>query len=204
MKERPELFNGAMVRAIIEGRKTMTRRVVKPGTAKLIEECMADPLANLNIGLHKGRIKPPYSVGDRLWVRETWKASLTCPDACRCSQKDNGIIYRADMAQCGFKHKWKPSIFMPRRASRITLEVTHVRAERLQDISEKDAIAEGVERIENLNGMQTFGYRDYSGRTAGFLRARQSFATLWGSIYGEGAWDANPWVWVTKFKVLNK
>ena len=144
MKEHPILFSTPMVRAILEGRKTKTRRVAKPETVRLIEECMGDPLFSLNVGLHLKRIKPPYAVGDRFWVRETFAPFV--------GAMGRGAIYKADdvhatpLEMC-LGNKWRPSIHMPRWASRITLEVTGVRAQRLQDITPEDAWEEGFEHI---------------------------------------------------------
>ena len=166
MTERPILFNGPMVRAILDGRKTMTRRIVKAGTRDDWNAC-------------------PYGViGDRLWVRETW----------RCfggreyeyQQHQPSIIYRADDGPTHNEGGWRPSIFMPRWASRITLEITGVRVERLQDISEADAEAEGCTGDHRAD-------RDSD--------AAQEFRSLWNQINGKRAsWDSNPWVWVVEFR----
>jgi len=135
--ERPILFSGPMIRAILAGRKTQTRRVAKLTGAGRVKEAgshrnwhLADPDA----------VKAcPYGTpGDRLWVRETF-----CDTGCQRA------VYRADTAVENWKYRiWRPSIYMPRWASRITLEITDVRLERLQDISEADAAAEGVEQVE--------------------------------------------------------
>lgn len=182
VKERPILFSGPMVRAILEGRKTQTRRVKKP-----------QPI-DLGVIHIVGQIKCPYGQpGDRLWVRETF-----CPDWC------DEVIYRADdptgraARDAGYSHepKWKPSIFMPRWASRIDLEVVGIRAERLQEISEDDALAEGCEP----GGGACSGPMDpveYDGYTAS-----DEFAALWDSINAKRghSWESNPWVWVVEFK----
>lgn len=201
MKERPILFSAPMVRAILSGTKTQTRRVVKPapqadqilkplvGSSGFRFVMDATPLDAKNIR----RIRWDYSYGqpgDRLWVRESYQ---------RFSD-DGQIMYRADPES--FKSmnelkrddcleaRWRPSIHMPRWASRITLEVTGVRVERLQDISEADAIAEGVRQYSALERIQ-----------AGQDRwARHAYRSLWESIDGPGSWDANPWVWVVEFK----
>ena len=177
MKERPILFSGPMVRAILDGRKTMTRRVVKP--------------QSLIISGHPPRSirQCPYGApGDRLWVRETF-AHLTHND----TGEGEGYIYRAD----GWDDdvKWKPSIFMPRWASRITLEITDVRVERLQDITNGDAITEGVWTISPNKG------RDYmdGGST---ICPCGLFRSLWEKINGRESWDNNPWVWVIEFRKI--
>jgi hypothetical protein len=187
MKERPILFNGEMVRAILEGRKTQTRRIVKdcyltggPPEDYLLSRC-------------------PYGQpGDRLWVRETF-----------AWPNDQVTIYRAnwreDAMRRGLDHipkddsgiRWNPSIHMPRWASRISLEITNVRVEQLNEISEEDAIAEGIDRE---SGEYEGYFRDYREPDAITKNARLSYIGLWESINGAGSWDANPWVWVIEFQ----
>lgn len=218
MAERPILFSGAMVRAILEGRKSQTRRVVKGRGSRGLPEFHGgrgeenDPSAwgwffdgpdhhgyeVLARGLDErhghGLVSMPCPFGepgDRLWVRETFVYR----------HKYDRYYYRADhLAFAPYAHNgWKPSIHMPRRASRLTLEVTGVRVERLNDIGEEDAKAEGVERFDT-------GWRDYSSERPGeptgacFAEARDSFRTLWESINGAGSWESNPWVWCVAFK----
>jgi hypothetical protein len=177
MKERPILFNGAMVQALLAGTKTQTRRVAQPKRSiePMTDEC------------------PHGKPRDRLWVRETWAR----PD--RRADNLSPWIYAADYAARPLL-RWKPSIHMPRWASRITLEITDVRVERLQDISEADAIAEGVVR-DFLEGDKATLWRNYatSGTT---ICPVFSYQTLWESINGPGSWDANPWVWTINFKRL--
>ncbi|HBO3830710.1 TPA: hypothetical protein L4S92_001055 [Pseudomonas aeruginosa] len=194
MKERPILFTGPMVRAILEGRKTVTRRVVKPQPDFL--GSMVDPntpFKPLDAGLH-ARITCPYGEpGDRLWVRETWGLQVRSYGG----GAGEFIVYRAtnpDAIYCRssegreYPVKWKPSIHMRRHSSRILLEITAVRVERLQDISEEQARAEGypAERECETGG---------SG-----LDAWLWFRSLWGEINGPEAFTANPWVWVIEFK----
>ena len=177
MTEHPILFSGPMVRAILEGRKTQTRRVIKPQTTwgSDVEYC-------------------PHGVpGDRLWVRETW-CPLERADWSRPGREYN-VNYKADATPEGecirkeMGYQWKPSIFMPRWASRITLEITGVKVERIQELLDhKDIMAEGILPDE--------GPRCYSCRTR--------FAELWDSLNAKRGygWDANPWVWVIEFKRL--
>lgn len=203
MKERPILFNGPMVRAILEGRKTMTRRIVKP-----------QPVENQK-GLvnwaHKGCsiagarpsaliqfIPCPFGQpGYRLWVKEKWDfrpwPTEENPQAVRVAYGADG--YQLDaISPDGWNpmlyntERWRPSIHMPRWASRITLEITSVRVERLQDISEVDAEAEGIDFLRSIPDADET------------LTARKFFECLWESINGPGSWDANPWVWVVEFK----
>ncbi|MGI0828686.1 hypothetical protein ACRCP5_15415 [Pseudomonas aeruginosa] len=187
-RERPILFNDQMVRAILEGRKTVTRRVVTPQPDFL--GSMVDPntpFKTLDAGLH-ARITCPYGQpGDRLWVRETWAHVGT---------GDPGhLVYRATYPRClppGLEnvpadirdegYRWRPSIHMPRWACRILLEITAVRVERLHDLSDPGALAEGVSHSEMHSGDSLVDV----------------FARLWESTGGD--WDANPWVWVVEFK----
>lgn len=213
-KERPILFSAPMVRAILEGRKTQTRRVVKP------QPPSKDWLINVahtgqDVGLWNdhgkwrmcgavgvcreamGRDWPknhewkcPYgSAGDGLWVRETWFCVTGEPGPATCN-------YKADFGDHRFAGYWKPSIHMPRWASRINLEITGVRVERLNEITVEDAIAEGIEKSEPTGAM----FKDY--RCGKFLAATPmySFFSLWESINGPGSWAANPWVWVVEFR----
>lgn len=175
MKERPILFSAPMVRAILEGRKTVTRRVVKPQTirASLLHEQRPHWIDASNGHV----VRCPYGQpGDRLWVRETW-----------CSY-GNGPIYRADYDKYspisdGIGGPWKPSVHMPRWASRIALGIVSVRVERLQNLDDHDAMAEGADQIGDCEGAFVAGFR-----------------RLWESINGPGSWDQNPWVWVIEFK----
>lgn len=182
--ERPILFNGPMVRAVLDGRKTQTRRP------------------------YYARPTLPQA-GDRLWVRETFAANVP---GC---EFQGGYSYRADHRDPkgdGPAHpiRWTPSIHMPRNASRITLDVEHVRVERLQDISEDDARAEGLECLTKDLSLYKYGIPDRDGLPGtdddGWpwqdwdTDPRKAFRTLWTRIYGAESWDANPLVWVCAFK----
>lgn len=213
-KERPILFSAPMVRALLEGQKTQTRRVVKPGrgqegwlSAEVISKVVRwapskDSWWTMAVGPesrivhcghemdggHIGSVRCPYGQpGDRLWVRETFVYR----------HKHDRFYYRADHPIYDpYEHNgWKPSIHMPRRASRIALEITDVRVEPLSDISESDAKTEGAEW---LNGDAELGALIGAGPSR-----REGFAQLWRSIYGDGSWAANPWVWVISFRRLN-
>jgi hypothetical protein len=178
-KERPILFKPEMVRAILEGRKTQTRRVVK---GIQIDGLMAAAAVTLRPSLAISLC--PYGVvGDRLWVREVWSIAEK-----KFDPEVSRIVYRADgvdpLPDATGRARWRPSIHMPRAASRLTLEVTEVRIERLHDISEEDARAEGV-RPDPFR-------RTYT--------AINSFHVLWIDINGIDSWDSNPWVWVICFK----
>lgn len=197
IKERPILFSAPMVRAIMEGQKTVTRREVKKRAAL---DCLAAGFEPAFLALPGNADLCPYGKpGDRLWVRETF--NRTNPGG------ESGIYYyRADgkFPKCigGGRftsvESWKPSIHMPRAACRILLEITDVRVERLQDISEEQALAEGVrpypEHAEFGDWYHVEGIETYSAEPS------KSFELLWESINGAGSWAANPWVWVVEFK----
>lgn len=217
MKERPVLFSAPMVRAILDGRKTVTRRVLKQATGLSLSVGMSDDDAGVaelswlwgdgpGYDVHETikRVACPYGVrGDRLYVREAWAAPHAYDHLPpRLIPQDARIHYAATEDRGGLL--WRPSIHMPRWASRITLEVTGVRCERLRDISEADAQAEGVERTVTGDGWRR--YADPSWEAVGlppFADARSSFRSLWEHINGPGSWEANPWVWVVSFRRLD-
>lgn len=198
-----------MIRAILEGRKTQTRRAVKFPA----DFTGQDVFDNGRLGLKYTssmsggtiqRLRPKWEVGDRLWVRETWQHT----DFAGMHPTDDnaGYIYRADEngQMWGKTHqgwKWRPSIFMPREASRITLEVTDIQAERLEDISEADAVAEGIEYNPKIGYFRDYGCKPNDPNPY-CLDPRRSFFSLWDSIYGAGAADKKPYVWAIKFKII--
>lgn len=201
MKERPILFNSEMVRAILDGRKTQTRRLLKP-QPDLVGNCWKwkncawtaeEPYCLVHNMLDPVSLCPFGQPGDRLWVRETW---CVHPYALEGADKDEDmIVYRAnDYRLVDSEFTWKPSIHMPRWASRITLEVVNVRVERLCSISHEDALKEGVWP----------GETPYNDELIDEFKtpAQKLFAGLWNSINGKRgyAWDTNPWVWVVEFK----
>lgn len=228
IKERPILFNDEMVRAILEGRKTQTRRIAKnieraPTFRSGWKACRKYSAVSIDTPAHMlGRYCPIGKPGDRLWVRETWSDVNL--------QGAPGIAYRADndirdlMDEPGFhdedgafnyddervkpyqfavwsedllsgtEGRWRPSIHMPRWASRITLEITDVRVERLQNISDEDSADEGVTAPIGSP-------RAYGAVTKQF--ARDQFMRLWESINGPDSWQVNPWVWVVEFKRID-
>lgn len=189
MKERPILFSAPMIRAILAGLKTQTRRVVKPQP-----EPGTDCPYHVGIGAdRKARVCPYGAPGDRLWVRETgWERPVRTPQMMR-NGADTWPRYvydadgfseqeHADLKEWGFVRR--PSIHMPRWASRITLEVVGVRVERLLDISRGDAMDEGCPFPNMAAGDDP----------------RQWYADLWQQINGPGSWALNPWVWVVEFR----
>jgi len=217
MKEHPILFSGEMVRAILEGKKTQTRRVIKStGTVSPVqsswEEWEPGIFGSCATDGTTAIIKCPYgSPGDRLWVRETWAKvwnGETClhPDkpckgticeGCHVEYKaDSGDPYPGEWPPeevCDETPRWKPSIHMPRWASRITLEVLNVRVERVQEITAADCWAEGIRRLE-----------DPSTPLQKSSRALDDFHMLWDSINAKRgySWESNPFVWVVEFKLL--
>lgn len=218
MKEHPILFSAPMVRAIHSGQKTQTRRVVRKQFAKDAEpaEVAATTPEGWQTAGHSGlwwdntgacfddAIRCPYGQpGDRLWVRETWSVAQLCTPSTPIREK---TVYRADFPDDydGFGiPRWIPSIHMPRKESRITLDVTGVRVERLQDISEADAIAEGTfSYAQELYRDPRVTTADIEALIAKYGEGKASclYAALWESINGSGSWDENPWVWVVEFK----
>lgn len=209
MKYLPILMSDPMVRAILEDRKRMTRRVVKPQPSEVgfSMDCEVAPYCTgtqwpLAYYARRGAcwnssqpLKCPYGQpGDRLWVRETWAPCIGGP-----CHPDNPTLYRATEPDAD-KLTWKPSIHMPRWASRLTLEVVAVRVERLQEISEEDAKAEGIAYSPGTYPAQRFWHHYGAGCNPGYLTPQESFRTLWESINGHGSWEQNPWVWVVEFK----
>lgn len=201
MTERGMIFNGEMVRAILDGSKTQTRRVMKPQPANDIERGTfpnAEAYGWVSSQKHKfgsatAHFCPFGKPGDRIWVRETWTHESI--DA------ENGSYspdYRATANGQPLDGRWTPSIHMPRWASRITLEITNVGVQRLQSISQNDAVREGLVRLPASGrycinqGDQYFGGASHD--------AREVFSWLWSSIYGVESWQANPWVWVIEFR----
>jgi hypothetical protein len=213
MADKPIIFSAPMIRALLEGRKTQTRRVIKwqgpKGFPHFFDRAFVDNPAGIK------RLCVPYhhpddaddeddnpahrhytsDPGDRLWVRETWQACEACSGvsfAATVNKPKNCTHCDASLG------KWRPSIFMPRWASRLTLIVTSVRVERLQEISKEDARAEGTQIYGRGNDLTPI----YIGRDdKATISPRDGFAALWNSINGPGAWDANPWVAAYTFTV---
>ncbi|MFM9270910.1 hypothetical protein ACJ7V3_11685 [Halomonas elongata] len=223
MKERPILFSDEMVRALLDGRKTQTRRILKEqppeGCGAIEGPAMFAPTVFVRGAEHPGAevfgafsedgewsIKCPYGQpGDRLWVRETTirveEHGYVGP-IYRASENGAAILDHGLAPAPGdavevepYELRLRPSIHMPRSMARLLLEVTAVRVQRLQDIGDSDAAMEGVEE-------QGYDWIDYLHRDEAHvaLSARASFSTLWDSINGRGSWNANPWVWVVEFQ----
>ncbi|NBN86017.1 hypothetical protein [Proteus sp. G2300] len=190
MKERGIIFNAEMVKAILDGRKTQTRRIVKNVMLdngiwlKKPTKTRSGTTTHV-LDAPKHNLCPLGKIGDRLYVREAFKAGV-------CTEST--IAYKAthkpsDLEEGWYEEiKWTPSIHMPRRYSRITLEITNIRVERLNDISNDDAKSEGC------------WYGRGGGTPDKALTPSDQFPTLWEEIYGDGSWSSNPWVWVIEFK----
>ncbi|MGO4337795.1 hypothetical protein AB4037_23040 [Labrys sp. KB_33_2] len=220
MVDRPILFSPAMIRALLAGTKTQTRRVIKPrhnpNRPSLFDGTWSDNYV-LDPGNQKWRDDAyPWRDGDRLWVREAWRSAAAYDDLAPSAMGgEEPIQYQADGAHQTWGYpaiakigRLRSSMFMPRWASRLTLVVTGVKVERLQDISETDAIAEGIGRTVIGDG-----YRDrFTVRPATWAQVtghevsawedpREAYAALWCQINGPGAWGANPWVVALTFTV---
>ncbi len=190
MSDRPIIFSAPMVRALLAGRKSQTRRVLKPpyGTLEYLRDGTWRPIS----------IK--FFPGDRLYVREAhalvpssaYRMSEGVEQAVDPSDPDLGCVFTAGWDRC--KPRWRPSIHMPRWASRLTLVVTDVRVQRLQEISEADAAAEGL--VSAYEGWATDAGGSHWGNTA-----VNSYRVLWNDLHGPDAWDANPWVAAITFTV---
>ena len=218
MKERPILFSGPMVRAILDGRKTQTRRAVKPQPLQDQPE-LRNGIVHWPTRVATVEETCPYGqAGDVLWVREKWAKSI------------NNTLYAADHGSVerigdgprdvtdewdwdrNVPNRWKPSIHMPRASCRLRIEVVSVRVERVQEISEVDAIAEGVQSERDHYGdpainekyLGTIAWHRYDEKACSAMSAVESYSTLWDSINGKGSWASNPWVWVVEFKRTEK
>jgi len=207
MKIKPILFSTPMIQAILEGRKTQTRRICKIQPKEWQKYTKyKDGTFNINgPDYDSNDIFPRYQKGDILWVRETFRyAHHYGIDYEFVQYKDGSTNTHCeipDKDQILHDDKWKPSIFMPKAACRIFLEVTNVSVERLQYISEEDAIQEGILSILSIQRVPR--YIDYTGGN-GDLFPKESFKTLWLSINGNEPWEANSWVWVYEFKRVEK
>lgn len=214
LKEKPILFSAPMVRAILDGRKTQTRRVLSPYPPHYLRrdrefrhvtgDIWGSFPKSSNVSLKQDTIRCAFGeVGDQLWVRETFRIlgpDMTPIAAYRASCADDSIDYSGKFGTYQIKiEKWTPSIHMPRWASRIDLEITNIRIEQLQDISEGDAKAEGVEidtgpcdhRYRSCDDVGCFG-----------PTYKSSFLQLWEGLNARRgfSWDTNPWVWVIDFR----
>lgn len=207
---KPILFSTPMVQAILDGRKTQTRRIIIKEDLKDIYDSIdfmkmehfpdKSYRAIFSTDERPGTVKSKYQVGDILWVRETWQHTK-CLNI-NFEDENYGYVYKAD-GQPWEDHEgwtWKPSIFMPREAARLFLKVTNVIVERLNDMDEWDAVREGVD-FKVVPNQYYFNYLtdEFSERTAS-----QSFETLWQKLNGKESLESNPWVWVYEFEKIEK
>lgn len=202
-KEKSILFSTSMVQAILLDRKSQTRRVCKPALEHNLSYVVYDEDGDFYGDKERYfQFKAPYKVGDHLWVREIH----------HLNHANGKVTYRADYHLDPFDknescddeftgdEKWLSPIFMPKKLARIWLEITNVRIEKLQDISRKDATAEGLDRQDGVLGTV---YREYDKTGIWDSNSINSFRSLWNSIYSKDetkSWEANPYVWVYEFK----
>lgn len=193
MSTKPILFNTEMVRAILDGKKSCTRRLVKPQPQGYFE-VNENPVYIYDTDWNQGKITPPYQPGDILYVRETWHKYIKRVgkgESCRFAEFYG---YRASVANSeDADEPWRPSIHMPKEAARIWLKVTDVRVERLQDMGKMDAVKEGIDTRLCIN----------------LKHALAKFKKLWNSTIKKSdlncyGWDVNPWVWVIEFELCEK
>lgn len=221
-KEIGALFNGDMVRAIMRGDKTQTRRLVKPmppsnhdwrGWVISPFNNKNDGAASWGCGSDASYAKPLLGgAGDKVFVRETFAENKILP---LTDKLPGDYIYRADLneqKQSKYAAAWTPSIHMPKIAARIWLEITGVKVQRLQDITADEAIAEGVEGFNQSTGGDDYQdyWRNYMAKEPDDWQwpwfagdPVKSFASLWVSIYGQESWDSNPWIFAYEFKIIS-
>lgn len=228
-KERPILFSAPMVRAILAGRKTQTRRVMKHQPAECVEALAFlhgewhFKIPGLPLTAYDSSVKCPLGKpGDQLWVRENTVADDDSNDTVTLAKyvadgehvlypgepfdADGEPSFGGSCAHWWYSRDACPSIHMPRKFSRISLSISDVRAERLQSISDLDALAEGIQFDQGWEQCPGFGYLDYSKpdeQSFSFTSPRDSFKSLWDSINSKKhPWKSNPWVWVTEFEAV--
>lgn len=206
MNIKPILFSTQMVKAILEGRKTQTRRIIKPTSKKgcygvqVERDKTTGEVTNVTGYDEHERtwdengsqypVNNKYKIGDILWVRETWTQNGIGYYRYKADFKEGEGLFTGKQIPAKYRNKWKPSIYMPREAARIFLNVTNVRVERLQDITEEDAIAEGVETLGLYPGYE--------------ISAIGKFEGLWSNINGQESWNDNPFVWVYEIEKIEK
>jgi len=216
LKERPILFSTEMVKAILDDRKTQTRRIIKPQPEfngnkhwiiKSIKTTLFSPISPdaIKISGFLSGVYPPHGLpGDVLWVRETFMPVTSYFEG----KQEDGFAYKSGDKEWGNYAKWKSPRFMPKAAARIWLEITDVKIERLQDISENDAMAEGVQTGWNFDDIERHASKlkpENNRVKIPCLKPYQlGFLSTWCNIHSLDNWIENPWVWVITFKVLSK
>lgn len=224
MKEIPMLFSTEMVQALLAGRKTVTRRIADVPVGDHFGTDIMDWGLSEHPNLSEGKwmytvqtdvddsrtfeLKPKYGkAGDLIWCRETWFPAAINGNRVLVGYHEKDPDVTIEITTDRVEYYWKqlhkgrmiPSIHMPKEAARIWLQVTDIRVERLQDITEEDAQAEGMEKMDD----SMFPYKLYSCNTASCIDAKTSFKFLWQGINGDESWNSNPWVWVVSFKVIS-
>lgn len=214
MADRPILFSGPMVRALLAGTKTQTRRIMKVKPNLTLGEVIAEgEHGNGMIHVSRAQLQEPrISIGDRLYVREAWRCNGWATDVAtviyRASEGDGYTAMTEQYPVAGKKPMrvtgtWRPGIHQPRWASRLTLTVTDVRVERLQDITEADALAEGMTQTtaDAIMGADELAMYAATHILCPDARGRILYETIWDQIDGDGAWASNPWVAAYTFTV---
>jgi len=229
VKGRPILFSGPMVRAILEGRKTQTRRIVKLDAELKARGCTSLKGSWRDPGLGAGaylKVPGPHETahrlycphgyrGDQLWVKETWTAEnvvnrqILVVYRASCFRDEFDLINGDGSVDRATVKRWKPSIFMPREWSRIILEITNVRVERLKEITTSDAVAEGVGQKEYAarhNASEGPALKRLCALAQHYGQPIAAYADLWNSLNAERGfgWEKNPWVWVIEFKRIRR
>lgn len=233
MADKPILFSGPMIRALLDGRKTQTRRMVKPQPDYGVQPCYYSKTGYAHAAADGGcscrPITCPYDAGGisaddygYLWVRETWRVTRKHDRLAPCdipprqctvafaaggsiANQDDGIWRPTDYECWGadWMGKTRTAIHMPRWASRLTLRITDVRVQRLQDISQEDAAAEGAGLYVPGHGFITEGELHADPGYSNYLAPRQGFEAIWTEINGADSWAANPWVWAISFETIH-
>lgn len=220
MADRPILFSAPMVRALLDGRKTQTRRLLEPNSHIMSAhrvECIGGKWYACEFADRRWPLRLPYAVGDRLWVREAWRFQLEYDDlkGSDLPQMRSLVEYDLEVRQHGSREagRYRHARFMPRFASRLTLIVTDVRVQRLQDVSEGDALAEGLAALTKDRRLVKYGIPDSEGLpgandhgwpwAAGRLTPILAYADLWDSLHNKAGtrWADNPWIVAVTFEV---
>lgn len=201
MKFTPILFSTEMVQAILAGRKTQTRRILK---VKGCKPFIPDSSWDIESILEWNKNYHPYGqVGDVLWVRESFNVVTE-----KFPEEKKVFVYKETMVSknraASTEWKWKPSIHMPKEACRIFLQIKDIRIERLNDIKEKDAISEGIKMTWISDNPRQCKFKNYLNNGSGSTYPVESFRSLWHKINGPTSWVKNPWVWVIEFERIEK
>lgn len=204
IKEHPIPFSTPMVQAILEGRKTQTRRIVDRTALKWLNEGFTAEF----VAMPENHLCRYGYSKDILWVRETFSLMKDSLLYNHFPNLESRYLYKADWKESQIPalaiKKWKPFIFMPKAACRLFLEIVKIKVERLQDISEEDAVAEGIEKqVSGTEGMAV-SYKNYLSEGYIDMNPKKSFQSLWTKINGAESWKQNPFVWVIGFQQIKR